>query len=98
LGRRRRIASDYATLATKRTLLLAFTDFVENLIELIKIHKAMNPALIVAINAFAALVPFLRFDRQCRDRPGFEPLDRNRLAGFLAIAVRVSQGPLYRAA
>ena len=42
---------------------------------------------IVAIDALAAFVALLRLDRQRRDRAGFQPLDRDRLAGFLAIAV-----------
>src|SRR5580698_9293412 len=42
---------------------------------------------VVAVHALTALVPFLRFDRQRRDRPRFETLQRNRLAGFLAIAI-----------
>ena len=32
---------------------------------------------------------FLRFDRQRCDRAGFEPFQRDRLAGLLAIAVGV---------
>src|ERR1700726_3612692 len=43
--------------------------------------------LVVAIDALAALVAFLGLDRQRRDRARLEPLDRDRLAGFLAIAV-----------
>src|SRR5580692_7387795 len=43
--------------------------------------------LIVAIDALAAFVALLRLDRQRRDRPRLEPLDGDRLAGLLAIAV-----------
>ena len=42
---------------------------------------------VVAIDFLAALVALLRFDRQGRDRTRVEPLQRDRLAGFLAIAV-----------
>src|SRR5215471_4795370 len=42
---------------------------------------------LVATGAFEALVALLRLDRQCRDRARFEALQRNRLAGFLAVAV-----------
>ena len=42
---------------------------------------------IVAIDPLAALVSLLRFERQGGDRPGFEPLEGDRLAGLLAIAV-----------
>ena len=42
---------------------------------------------IVAVNALAAFVALLRLDRQRCDRARFEPLDRDRLAGLLAIAV-----------
>ncbi len=43
--------------------------------------------LLVAVDALAALVAFLRLDRQSGDRAGFEPLEGDRLAGLLAIAV-----------
>src|SRR5271170_6882073 len=43
--------------------------------------------LVVAIDALAPLVAFLGFDRERRDRTGFEPLERDRLAGLLAKAV-----------
>src|SRR5271169_6191431 len=42
---------------------------------------------IVAINSFALLVPLLRFHRQRRDRARFQPAQRDRIAGLLAIAV-----------
>ena len=32
-------------------------------------------------------MPLLRLDRECGDRAGLEALERDRLAGFLAIAV-----------
>src|SRR3954471_8403345 len=40
-------------------------------------------ALLVAIDLFALFVAFLRLDRQRRDGPGFQPLQRDRLAGLL---------------
>ena len=43
--------------------------------------------LFVAINFFAALVAFLRFDRQGGDRAGIQTLEADRLAGLLAITV-----------
>src|SRR5580658_5009314 len=57
------------------------------------VNKSLKPRqraagrLIVAIDALAAFVALLRLDRQRRDRACFEPLDRDRLAGLLAIAV-----------
>ena len=42
---------------------------------------------VVAVHPFAALVPFLRLERQRRDRTRVEPLERDRLARHLAIAV-----------
>src|SRR5438552_11157510 len=42
---------------------------------------------IVPIHSLAALVALLRLDRERRDRARFEPLERDRLAGLLAIAV-----------
>ena len=50
-------------------------------------NSFVSAALVVAINALAAFVALLRFDRQRRDRARFQPLDRDRLAGLLAIAV-----------
>src|SRR5665213_477700 len=47
------------------------------------------PRLLVAIDLLALLVALLRFHRERGDRAGFEPLQRNRLAGLLAIAVGV---------
>src|SRR4051812_45726831 len=44
-------------------------------------------ASLVAIDALAPLVTLLRLDREGRDRARFEPLERDRLAGLLAIAV-----------
>ena len=45
------------------------------------------PGSVVAIDALAALVPFLRLDRERGDGAGIEPLEADRLAGLLAIAV-----------
>ena len=42
---------------------------------------------IVAINPLAPLVALLGLDRESGDRTGFQALDPDRLAGFLAIAV-----------
>src|SRR6266851_2219008 len=52
--------------------------------------------LFVAINLFAFFVALLRFHRQRRDRAGFQPLQRDRLAGLLAIAVGVVLDALQR--
>src|SRR5262249_54411414 len=43
--------------------------------------------LLVAIHAFAPLVAFLGLDRQGGDRARLQPLEGNRLAGLLAVAV-----------
>jgi len=45
--------------------------------------------LLVAIDLLALLVALLRFHRERGDGSGFEPLQRDRLAGLLAIAVGV---------
>ena len=45
-----------------------------------------NPS-VVAIDLFAALMTFLRLQRQRGDRTRVQPLDADRLAGLLAIAV-----------
>ena len=45
------------------------------------------PGYFVAVDALAPLVALLRLDAQGRDRPGIEPLQADRLAGLLAIAV-----------
>jgi hypothetical protein len=45
--------------------------------------------LLVPIHLLPLLVPLLRLDRERGDGTGFEPLQRDRLAGFLAIAVGV---------
>src|SRR6516162_4200682 len=49
---------------------------------------------IVAIDTLAPLVTLLRFDRQRRDGPRFQPPQRDRLAGLLAIAVGAVFEPL----
>ncbi len=49
--------------------------------------------LIVAIDALPALMPLLRFKAEGRDRPCVEPLHTDRLASFLAIAVRAVLDP-----
>src|SRR5215475_12824025 len=46
-------------------------------------------SLFVAIDLLALLVALLRFHRQGRDRPGFEALQGDRLAGLLAITVGI---------
>src|SRR5258705_3596537 len=52
--------------------------------------------LLVAIDLLALLVALLRLHRQRRDRPGFQPLQRDRLASLLAIAVGVVVDALQR--
>src|SRR5690606_9871673 len=44
-------------------------------------------ASILAKHALAALVAFLRFDRERGDRPRVEPLEADRLPRLLAVAV-----------
>jgi hypothetical protein len=46
------------------------------------------------MGALAALMPLLRLDRQGSDRTGFETLERDRLAGLLAVAVGAVLNPL----
>ena len=53
-------------------------------------------ALLVAIDLLAFLVAFLRLHRERGDRAGFQPLQRDRLAGLLAIAVGVVLDALQR--
>jgi hypothetical protein len=45
--------------------------------------------LLVAIDFLALFVALLRFHRQRRDGPGFQPLQRDRLTGLFAIAVGI---------
>src|SRR5690606_4861836 len=51
---------------------------------------------VVAIHALASLMAFLRLDRERGDRPRIEPLQRDRLAGLLAVAVGAVLDPLQR--
>src|SRR3546814_7007479 len=44
---------------------------------------------VVAVGALHALVPLLGFDGEGGDRPRLEAAQRDRLAGFLAVAVRI---------
>jgi hypothetical protein len=53
-------------------------------------------ALLVPIDFFALFVALLRLHRQRRDGPGFQPLQRDRLAGLLAIAVGIVVDALQR--
>src|ERR1700677_565390 len=53
-------------------------------------------SLLVAIDLLALLVALLRLHRQRGDRAGFEPLQRDWLAGLLAIAVGVVVDALQR--
>src|ERR1700722_7400808 len=53
-------------------------------------------SLLVAIDLLALLVTLLRLHRQRGDRAGFEPLQRDRLAGLLAIAIGVVVDALQR--
>src|SRR6185295_108300 len=48
---------------------------------------ALRRALLVAVDALAPLVTLLRLDRERGDGARLEPLNRDRLAGLLAIAV-----------
>lgn len=50
--------------------------------------------LFVAIDLFALFMALLRLDRQRRDGARFEPLQRDRLAGFFTISVGVVFDPL----
>src|ERR1700686_5665087 len=62
-------------------------------------HRAGNrdpKSLLVAIDLLAFFVALLRFHRQRCDRAGFQPLQRDRLAGLLAIAVGVVLDTLQR--
>src|SRR6266566_9745205 len=52
--------------------------------------------LLVAIHLFAFLVALLGLDRERRDRARLQPLQRDRLAGLLAIAVGVVLDALQR--
>jgi hypothetical protein len=52
--------------------------------------------LLVAINALAPFVALLGLDAQGRDRAGIEPLQADRLAGLLAIAVSAVVDPHQR--
>src|SRR5947207_3724842 len=52
--------------------------------------------LLVAINLLAFFVALLRLDRKRGDGAGFQPLQRDRLASFLAIAVGVVLDALQR--
>src|SRR5215468_5933171 len=47
----------------------------------------MRCELVVAVGPLHALVALLGLDREGRDRPGLETLQRDRLAGLLAVAV-----------
>ena len=58
--------------------------------------RDLSDALLVAIDFFALFVALLRFHRQRRDGAGFQPLQRDRLAGLLAIAVGVVVDALQR--
>src|SRR4051812_8912753 len=58
--------------------------------------RAERTPSIVPIHALAPLVAFLRLDRQRGDRARLEPPERDRLAGFLAVAVGAVLEPLQR--
>jgi hypothetical protein len=62
---------------------------------LLTMRDAKTP-LFVAIDLLALFVAFLRLHRQRGDRAGFEPLQRDRFAGLLAIAVGVVIDALQR--
>src|SRR3954465_13313187 len=61
-----------------------------------KSRIAAARTLFVAVDLLAFLVALLRFHRERRDGPGLEPLQRDRLAGVLAIAVGVVLDTLQR--
>src|SRR3954467_5960732 len=61
-----------------------------------KSRIAAARTLFVAIDLFAFLVALLRLHRKRRDGTGLEPLQRDRLAGVLAIAVGVVLDTLER--
>ena len=65
-------------------------------VQLNKMTARGGHILLVAIDFLAFLVTLLGFHRQRRDRAGFEPLQRDRLAGLLAIAVGVVFDALQR--
>src|SRR5258708_17096959 len=50
-----------------------------------KMTAPSGQTLLVAIDLFAFLVALLRLDRERRDRARLQPLQRDRLAGLLAI-------------
>src|SRR5438105_1077645 len=52
-------------------------------------RPGMTQTLLVTIDLFALFVALLRLDREGCDRASFKPLQRDRLAGLLAVAVRV---------
>src|SRR5690606_17924688 len=49
--------------------------------------KSRRDGSVVAVDPFAALVPFLGLDREGRGRASFKPAEADRLASFLAVAV-----------
>src|SRR6202042_3966940 len=59
-------------------------------------RRDAKTSLLVAIDLLALLVTLLRLHRQRGDRAGFEPLQRDRLAGLLAIAIGVVVDALQR--
>src|SRR5580704_1098809 len=50
----------------------------------------------IAVLPFPSLATLLRFDREGRDRPGFQTLDANLLAGLQAVTVAAVLDPLER--
>src|ERR1019366_9219537 len=65
-------------------------------LHLTKRPRAAAKTLLVAIDLLAFLVALLRLHRERGDRAGFQPLQRDRLAGLLAIAVGVVFDALQR--
>src|SRR5687767_13079617 len=51
------------------------------------IRYSLFASSFVAVDALAPLVPLLRLHRQRGDRARLEPLEGNRLAGLLAVAI-----------
>jgi len=60
----------------------------------LSILEPSRAALLGAIDLLTFLVALLSIHRKGRDRPSLEPLQRDRLAGFLAITVVVVLDPL----
>src|SRR5258708_35052065 len=83
-------ALDVLMVRDTRAALLTMTE------RLNKMTAHGGQTLLVAIDFFAFLVALLRLHRERRDRARLQPLQRDRLAGLLAIAVGVVLDALQR--